>query len=165
MTAQILTAVMIAAAVFVLFTLFQRTYLKEHFETPAAAPPIHFPEPTAPRVIAPSGPNTPAAAPPLERSVEQARLPGPDDSDPYDEKYGSSEVKDNMRYPERMFHKVQSGQDTQIAEASGVASSEAQVTSNAMQTFSPDFAQNGGQFLEGGIFANDTFDNPSYAMV
>jgi hypothetical protein len=164
MTAQILTAVLIAAAVFVLYTLFQRK-LKESFEVPAPAPPIAFAEPMVPRMVSPSGPNSPSAAPPVENNTPQQRLPGPNESDPYDEKYGSSNIQDSMRYPERLFHKVESGQDSQIAVASGVASSEQQVTSQAMQTFSPDFAQNGGQFIEGGIFANDTFERVTYSSI
>lgn len=164
MTSQVLTAVLIAAAVFVLFTIFQNK-IKERFEVPAAAPPITLPMPEPPRVVAPSGPSSPAAAPPVERGEPQPRLPGPSDSDPYNESHGSSNIQDNMRYPERMFHKTESGQNSQLSVESGVAGTEQQITNSAIQTFSPDFAQNGGQFIEGGIFANDTFDNPNYSSI
>ena len=168
MSGQILTAILIAAALFVLFTLFQKYFPlnKEAFEIPAAAPPISLGPPYVPeQILAPSGPSAPAAAPPLERRVPQPRIPGPDDSDPFDEKYGSSDVQENMRYPERSFHKVESGQNGQISVESGVAGDEQQVVSNSLQTFSPDFAQNGGEFLPGGIFANDTTENPNYSSI
>jgi hypothetical protein len=70
-----------------------------------------------------------------------------------------------MRYPERLFGPAPLPDRTDIAVESGVAGSVNQVVSQAIQTFSPDFAQNGGEFIRGGIFANDTFEVPNYSAI
>jgi hypothetical protein len=72
-------------------------------------------------------------------------------------------MKDNMRYPERLFGPAPSPQSTSIAVASGNASTLNSGVNVALQTFSPDFAQNGTEFIPGGIFANDVGDNPNYS--
>ena len=166
MVQQILIAVTLAALLYglYLYVFRPRKYvIEESFEVPAAAPVMTIPIPEPPRTVAPSGPNPPNAAPPEDD--RPVRLPGPEDSDPYDESYGSSNLKDNMRYPERLFGPAPKPKVTELAVSAGVASPEQQVVSEALQTFSPDFAQNGGQFIEGGIFANDTFDNPNYSAI
>ncbi len=166
MVQQILIAVAIAAILYCVYLYFmsQRKYvIEESFEVPAPAPLQTIPIPDPPRTVAAAGPNSPSQAPPQDDMPE--RLPGPSDSDPFEESYGSSNLKDNMRYPERLFGPAPKANKTEIAVASGVASSEQQVVSQALQTFSPDFAQNGGQFIEGGIFANDTYENPNYSAI
>ncbi len=130
---------------------------------PAPAPLQTIPIPEPPRTIQPGGPSSPNAAPPEDDLPE--RLPGPDDSDPYEESYGSSNMKDNMRYPERLFGPAPKPNKTEIAVSAGVASPFSQPVSQALQTFSPDFAQNGGEFIEGGIFANDAGENPNYSAI
>lgn len=166
MVQQILIAVVIAALLYCgyLYFLSQRKYvIEESFEVPAPAPLQTIPIPEPPRLIAPSGPSSPSQAPPEDDMP--VRLPGPEDSDPYDETYGSSNMKDNMRYPERLFGPAPKPNKTEIAVSAGVASPEQQRVSQALQTFSPDFAQNGGEFIEGGIFANDAGENPNYSAI
>jgi hypothetical protein len=51
-----------------------------------------------------------------------------------------------------------------LAVASGVASPNVPLN-QALQSFSPEFAQNGGDFIEGGIFANDTFDTAQFSAI
>ena len=166
MVQQVLVAVLLAAILYCgyLYFMSQRKYvIEESFEVPAPAPLVTLPIPEPPRTIAPSGPNSPSQAPPEDDMP--VRLPGPEDMDPYEESYGSSNLKDNMRYPERLFGPAPKPNKTEIAVAAGVASPVQQIVSQAIQTFSPDFAQNGGEFIEGGIFANDTTGNPNYSAI
>jgi hypothetical protein len=166
MVQQVLVAVLLAALLYCayLYLFSPRKYvIEESFEVPAPAPLITIPIPEPPRTVAPAGPNSPNAAPPDDDMP--VRLPGPEDSDPYDETYGSSNLKDNLRFPERLFGPAPKPKQTELAVAAGVASPVEQVVSQAIQTFSPDFAQNGGQFIEGGIFANDAFENPNYSAI
>lgn len=170
MVQQILIAVLLAAVLYCGYLYFQpqRKYvIEESFENgmgiPAPAPLTTLPVPEPPRTVSPSGPNPPNQAPPEDDMP--VRLPGPSDSDPYEENYGSSNLKDNMRYPERLFGPAPKPNKTELAVAAGVASTEQQPVSQALQTFSPDFAQNGGEFIEGGIFANDSGENPNYSAI
>lgn len=165
MVQQVLLAVFLAAVLYSIYLYLQtpRKYvIEENFETPGPAPLQTIPIPEPPRVVAPAGPNSPSAAPPLDEMPE--RLPGPDDSDPYDETYGSSNMKDNLRYPERLFGPAPKPNKVEYAVSSGVASDRVGV-SQALQTFSPEFAQNGGEFIEGGIFASDVFEQNDYSAV
>jgi hypothetical protein len=166
MVQQILIAVVIAALLYCgyLYFMSQRKYvIEESFEVPGPAPLQTIPIPDPPRTVSPSGPNSPSQAPP-EDDIP-VRLPGPEDMDPYEEAYGSSNLKDNMRYPERLFGPAPKPNKTELAVSAGVASEKQQVVSQALQTFSPDFAQNGGEFIEGGIFANDSGENPNYSAI
>lgn len=168
MVQQVLVAVLLAATLFAAYLVFMNSrkaqyQIQEQFEVPAPAPIITQPLPEPPRVISPGGPNSPNQMP--SPDMPAVRLPGPSDSDPYDESYGSSDMKDNMRQPERLFGPAPSDNVTALAVASGVASSANQVVSQALQTFSPDFAQNGGQFIESGVFANDTYENPNFSAI
>ena len=150
--------------------LFAQYYIfgKERFEVPYAAVPADAPpviqqvsaEPE--RVVSPGGPGAPNQMPP-SRDREAERLPGPVDKDPYDETYGSSNMKEDLRHPERFFGPAPTADNVAIARASGVAGLPGSTTPQAVQTFSPDFAQNGGEFVDGGIFANDAGENPNYS--
>ncbi len=160
---KVLLAVLLSAMLFVVYLVFTKQLKLESFEVPAPAPTVYA-EPPAdiPRTISPGGPSTPnQQAPPDPPVVE--RLPGPVDSDPYDETYGSSNIKDNLRHPERFYGPAPQPANTQVALESGLAGIETQKSAAAIQTFSPEMAQNGGQFMEGGIFANDTGENPNYS--
>lgn len=145
--------------------LFAQYYMfgKERFEVPMVAPPVVQQVSAEPeRVVSSGGPGTPnQMPPPRERTVE--RLPGPVDTDPYDETYGSSNMKEDLRHPERFFGPAPTADNVAIARASGVAGLPGSTTPQAVQTFSPDFAQNGGEFVDGGIFANDTVDSPNFS--
>jgi hypothetical protein len=49
-----------------------------------------------------------------------------------------------------------------IAEASGIASASYSQANQALQSFTPEFAQNGGEFMQG-IMANDSSDSGAYS--
>lgn len=144
--------------------LFAQYYMfgKERFEVPYAAPPvIQQVSAEEERTVSPGGPGAPNQMPP-SRDREAERLPGPVDKDPYDETYGSSNMKEDLRHPERFFGPAPTADNVAIAAASGVAGLPGSTTPQAVQTFSPDFAQNGGEFVDG-IFANDAGENPNYS--
>jgi len=159
--------------------MFAQYYIFEQFTQPTYAA---VPEPAVPvvkqvsaepeRVVSPGGPapsdlgrqgpGAPNQMPPA-RAKAVERLPGPVDKDPYDETYGSSNMKEDLRHPERFFGPAPTADNVEIAAASGVAGLPGSTTPQAVQTFSPDFAQNGGEFVDGGIFANDTADSPNFS--
>ena len=156
--------------------LFAQYYMfgKERFEVPMVAPPVVQQVSAEPeRVVSPGGPapsdlgrqgpGAPNQMPLPSRAESVERLPGPVDKDPYDETYGSSNMKEELRHPERFFGPAPTADNVAIARASGVAGLPGSTTPQAVQTFSPDFAQNGGEFVDGGIFANDTADSPNFS--
>lgn len=156
MTEKALFAVLLAVGLYILYLAYNSwtaSSRKEFFEVPAPAPIITTPIPPPPREVAPAGPQSPAQAPPTQ--MPAVRLPPPSDSDPYEEDYGSSNIQDNMRYPERLFGPAPQPKNTAIAVGAGVASEEEAVVAQAIQSFSPELAMNGGQVLDG-VFANDT---------
>jgi hypothetical protein len=167
MKSQVVVAVLLAGVLFLAYQLYlnvstSKLVIEEDFIAPA--PMVTQPIPEPERTISPGGPNSPNQMPPPTHDTNE-RLPGPEDSDPLDDSYGSSNLKDNMRYPERLFGPAPPPVDTSIAVGSGNASVLNSGVNRALQTFSPDFAQNGSEFLNGGIFANDVFDNPNYSSI
>ncbi len=162
MKTQLLVAVLLAGVLFLAYQVYLNISSKPTETFIATAPIVTQPIPEPPREIQPGGPNSPSQMPPRGMEDEE-RIPGPEDNDPLDDSYGSSNMKDNMRYPERVFGPAPEPTQTQIAVASGVASNLNSGVNNALQTFSPEFAQNGGEFISGGIFANDTQDDSNYS--
>jgi len=165
MKSQIVVAILLAGVLFLAYQLYLNLYsdklmIEETFIAPAPLVTQPIPEPE--RTIAPGGPSSPSQMPPRSCDTEE-RLPGPEDSDPLDDSYGSSNMKDNMRYPERLFGPSPPPVNTTIPVASGTASTLTSGVNTALQTFKPEFAQNGAEFIPGGIFANDVFDNPNYS--
>lgn len=141
--------------------IFENTEIKnEAFEVPAPASieirqaPI-YPE----RTIMPSGPNPPSQEAPNNEIVVYGE---PQPKDPYYEQQESSDIPENMRYPERSFRPPPLNNNTSIAVEAGIASNNIQVTSDNSQKFQPDFIQGGGEFMPG-IFANDTLSDKSYS--
>ena len=136
------------------------TKAAENFEVPAPASielrkaPI-YPE----RVIMPSGPNPPSQQAPQGEVVVYGE---PAASDPYYEAQESSDIPENLRYPERSFRPPPLNNNTSIAVEAGIASNNIQVTSDNSQKMQPDFIQAGGEFMPG-IFANDTLSDKSYS--
>lgn len=145
-----------------LFDTPSETYVKstETFEVPAPASieirkaPI-YPE----RVIMPSGPNSPSQEAPGGEIVVYGE-PAP--KDPYYEAQESSDIPENLRYPERSFRPPPLNDNTSIAVEAGIASNNIQVTSDNSQRFQPEFIEGGGEFMPG-IFANDTFSDKNYS--
>lgn len=165
MNSQILVAILLAGVLFLAYQLYvnlsnPKLVIEETFIAPAPIVTQPIPEPE--RVISPGGPNSPNQLPPPTHDTN-VRLPGPEDSDPLEDDYGSSQMEDNLRYPERMYGPAPKPIQTTIAVASGTASTLSSGVNTALQTFNPDFAQNGAEFIPGGIFANDVFDNPNYS--
>jgi hypothetical protein len=132
----------------------------ENFEIPAPASielrkaPI-YPE----RIIMPSGPNSPSQEAP---GGEQVIYGEPAPKDPYYEAQESSDIPENLRYPERSFRPPPINNNTSIAVEAGIASNNLQVSSDNSQTMHPEFIQGGGEFMPG-IFANDTYSDTNYS--
>ena len=101
--------------------------------------------------VAPAGPNPPNSAPPPQNGPEI--LPEERANDPMDQVNSTVPIKDNLRHPERMFNAGGDHSGTQRAAEAGIAGDTTGAPSSAGK-FSPDFAQNGGEFMTG-IFAND----------
>jgi hypothetical protein len=165
MNSQVVVAILLAGVLFLAYQLYlnltpSKLLIEETFIAPA--PLVTQPIPEPPRVISPGGPNSPNQMPPPTHDTNE-RLPGPEDSDPLDSDYGSSNIQDNLRYPERSFGPAPKPVNTTIPVASGNASTLTGGVNTALQTFQPDYAQNGGEFISGGIFANDVFENPNYS--
>lgn len=132
----------------------------EGFEIPAPASieirkaPI-YPE----RVITSSGPNPPSQQAPNNEIVVYGE---PAAKDPYYESQESSDIPENLRYPERSFRPPPLNNNTSIAVEAGIASNNMQISSDNSQKFNPDFIEAGGEFMPG-IFANDTFSDTNYS--
>jgi hypothetical protein len=128
---------------------------KETFESPALAllPPNLPTEVYAgPREIVASGPSPPSQSAP---EGEVMVMPPTQALDPYAESQEGANAPERLRNPERMFRPAPNNDAVNAIEDSGIGGMAQQATSNSMQTFAPDFAQNGGSFM-GGVFANDT---------
>ncbi len=125
----------------------------EAFEVPAPASieirkaPIY-----PPRTIVSSGPNPPSQEAPNGEVVVYGE---PGAKDPYYEPQESSDIPENLRYPERSFRPPPMNNNTSIAVEAGIASNNLQVSSDNSQGFRPEIIQGGGEFMPG-IFANDT---------
>jgi len=136
-------------------------FKKESFEVPAPATLIKTPEPIqVPRIVSPSGPNPPNARIP-EDIAKQNDIYNVIPNDPQDELYGSQNIKDNLRYPERLFGPGVVNLGNKILANSGVASTKILNTSQPIQPFSVELVQNGGML--GQIGPDDTHTNPNYA--
>ena len=116
-----------------------------------------------PRVVSPAGPNPPNAAPQPPTPEEERQAP-PDVTarDPLDDPNSSGDLQDNLRHPERSFSPGLKPTDVDRSVVSGVASSRSMTSSQALQTFAPEMAQNGGEFMQG-IMANDTSEPGAYS--
>jgi hypothetical protein len=114
----------------------------------------------APRIVSPSGPNPPNARIP-ELIARENDVYNIVPNDPQDELYGSQNIQDNLRYPERSFGPGIVNSGSKLLVSSGVASTKMLNTSQAIQSFSTELVQNGGLF--GNVGADDTKTNPNYA--
>ncbi len=140
----------------------EEVYVKktEGFEIPASASieirkaPI-YPE----RVVMSSGPNPPSQQAPNNEIVVYGE---PAAKDPYYESQESSDIPENLRYPERSFRSPPLNNNTSIAVESGIASHNMQISPDNSQKFNPDLVEAGGEFMPG-IFANDTYSDTNYS--
>lgn len=138
----------------------QTPTMKDLFEVPASASveirqaPIY-----SERQVMPSGPNTPSVSAPNNETVVYGN---PNPKDPYAEPQESSDIPENLRYPERSYRPAPMNDNTQIAGQAGLASHTVQVSNDNSQKFQMEAIQGGGEFMPG-IFANDTFNDASYS--
>jgi len=166
MQAKVLVVILLAVAAFAGYAYFFRNSESFAVEIPAAAPILEQPPPHLPgRVITPGGPNSPAQQADLKEPP--VLLPEPKDRDPYDESYKPSNFGDESRNPEKLFGPAPLPTVTDIAQASGIASSQLSPFQPAVEQFNPENAQNGGAFIstgqESGIFAFDKDMPTNYA--
>ena len=142
----------------VIFIIIRPSIQSEPFEIPAPAAIMKTPIPIqVPREVSPSGPNPPnARSPDVIKSVFTV-IP----NDPMDEYYGSQDIKDNLRYPERSFRPGLINSGNKIITNSERASNVMLDTAQPIQPFKPELVQNGG-LLEG-VGPNDTETNNNYA--
>jgi len=132
----------------------------QSLNTSAPAPVLqHQPVIYPARNVVPGGPSTPNQAP----DYTEERMTSPEvANDPYAPNEESAAIPERLRHPERMFQPGPDNSTRGIAEASGIASASASQAGNALQTFTPEFAQNGGEFMQG-IMANDSSDPGMYS--
>jgi hypothetical protein len=133
----------------------------ETFEIPAPATVMKTPLPIqVPREVSPSGPNPPnARIPDSIARLNSVFIVTP--NDPMDEQYGSQDIQDNLRYPERSFRPGLINSGNKIITNSEVASNRMLDTAQPLQPFKPELVENGG--LLDGIGADDTHTNYNYA--
>ena len=112
--------------------------------------------------VAPGGPNSPNQAEPPRAPVE--RLPEERANDTMDQMNSEVPIKDNLRHPERMFNAGVPHEGTKRGVESGIAGETKGAPGGAEGKFSPEFAQNGGEFMAG-IFANDMVKGDNFAEI
>jgi hypothetical protein len=137
------------------------SYVKvETFEIPAPASIEIRKAPIYPqREVESSGPNPPSQEAPNGEIVVHG-APGP--KDPYYEAQESSDIPENLRYPERSFRPPPLNDNTSMAVEAGIASNTIQTSSDNSQKFSTEFIEGGGEFMPG-IFANDSLSDTNYS--
>lgn len=125
---------------------------------PAPAPAVRQPPPAEEeRTVAPGGPAAPNAAAsgmqPTTITPEAAPM------DPFDNANMEAPIRDSMRHPELSFGPGVDNRGIKKGAASGVMNKGAL---SSESPFSPEFAQNGGQFM-GDVTANDLSHDDTYA--
>lgn len=170
---NILTVVSVVLIVYIVYKVgflvwnkyYKSSSLLDSFKTasqpvPQVVPPpvVTQAPPELPRVVSPSGPNPPnVAAPPNQVVVIPEERP----NDPYDQSESNVPIKDTMRNPERSFGPNVDNSGVGRSVSAGTAST---AVSSSLSSFSPEFAQNGGDFMEG-IKANDFGAGDEYATI
>ena len=131
------------------------TYYPEIFGFESVDPVVMMPLPTPYKPI--PQPEAPIYMPmPI---VSETPIPDVAAADPL---RAPNEETQELRHPERLFEPAVKSKNTQIARDSGLASANANATSDALQAFSPEMAQNGGEFMEG-VFPLDSTSGSSFA--
>lgn len=127
----------------------------DNFEVHAPAVVIKKPDVIQqPRQVSASGPSAPNARSP-EIFVRKQDNYNVVPNDPFDELYGSQNIKDNLRYPERSFGPSVINNNTNMFANSGVSDK------SSSTLFSPEMVQNGGTFNK--VLANDVGER-QYAL-
>jgi hypothetical protein len=125
-------------------------------------PPVY----ALPKQTVPGGPSSPAVAPERpEGGGCPVVLPEESPFDPQEQSYESAELPERLRHPERLYSPGLINENTTLASESGVANKAASITHQSMSQFGPEFAQNGGLFMENGVIANDSTVSSSYSSI
>jgi hypothetical protein len=82
-------------------------------------------------------------------------------SNPFEEMNSPTPVRSNLRRPENSFGPGPDNTGTQISLDAGISSKSVQ---GGASQFSPEFAQNGGEFMSG-ILASDGFGGDNFATI
>ena len=157
MTARIVIAVCVAIVFYGLYSWY--TTQGEGFDINSQSyAPASLSAPSVPgelrnRTQSPSGPGAPNQMPAHEAPTVQ--MPDETAMDPQEKQYESAEIPERLRHPERSFSPGMVNDETSTSAAAGVASYAQKETAHANLTFGPELVQNGGQFLDGGVMAND----------
>lgn len=161
----ILLALFLAYALYRVFVLLMKKYntpmVQANIDSFQAKQNVSTPAPSLVRETAaiveqrgpvmPAGPNSPNTSVAPQKPVEI--LPEERANDTAEQFNSTVPMKEDLRHPERMFNAAGDHSGTMRAVEAGVAGD----TTGApapVGKFSPDFAQNGGEFMTG-IFAND----------
>ena len=132
----------------------------KNLDTSSAAPvmerePMIYPA----RHMVPGGPSSPNQM----ADPNEVRMSSPEvANDPYMPNEESASHPERLRHPERMYQPAPQNTTHEISEASGIANSASVQAANAMGSFTPEFAQNGGEFMQG-IMANDSTEPGMYS--
>lgn len=156
MNTKVLVVILLAIVVFGVYVYYFRNPegFKLDLDIPGPAPEQTQPPPHLPgRVITPGGPNSPVQE--ADRDEPPVLVPEPTPNDPFAETHQTSAFGDDNRSPERLFGPAPLPTVTDIAVGSGIASHALSPYQPSVEQFNPETAQNGGQFMEGGIFAYD----------
>ena len=171
MSSRILTSVLLAFLLFAIYSWYTTRLgatAEEGFDinsqqyAPVPQRQVQRVQAEAPRVMAAAGPGAPNQRPPqvAPPTIAPEEVP----YDPQEQSHESADIPERLRHPERMFSPGLANEDTNAAVAAGTANYASQMTQNAAQVFGPEFAQNGGNFMDG-IMANDSDLNQDYSSV
>ena len=168
MNSRVLLAVFAALVLYAIYSWFStNSFMNEGFDINSQNYSTYKPLPSVaevpqPRIISPSGPGAPNERAPADSFVAPPEEP----YDPQEQNYESSEHPNRLRYPERLYGPGLEPNDKTSAVESGIASASHQATMNAYQVFGPEFAQNGGVFMEEtGVIANDSSIESGYSSI
>ena len=167
MNERILIAVVLAVIVFAAYSWYSTGQKYEGFDvnTQMYENANIYTAPTeAPveRIVTPGGSSTPNQQAPVNMPTVITREERA--FDPQEQPYESAELPEKLRHPERMFGPGLQNEDVDTAVAAGTASYASHETDKARQTFGPEFAQNGGMFMND-VMANDTTLKNEYSSV
>lgn len=132
----------------------------KNLDTSVAAPHLERQPTIYPaRNLVQGGPNSPNQM----ADPDEVRMASPEvANDPYMPNEESASHPERLRHPERMYQPAPQNTTHEIAEAAGIASSAQVQAANALGSFMPEFAQNGGEFMQG-IMANDSAEPGMYS--
>jgi hypothetical protein len=169
MNPRVTVAVLIAFLAYAVYSWMSMPAGVEGFVTKSPTPSEYLPaalplpkeEETPSRVVSPSGPGSPN-----EQAPEDSYIVPPEEPyDPQEKEYESATHPNRLRYPERLYGPGLEQTDKQTAVDAGIASNSHQATMSAYQVFGPEFAQNGGLFMDNGVIANDTSVETGYSSI